>query len=461
MADEKKETVTKEITEMTMDDLKGIVGAAVKDATAAEIAELKQQIETVNRKAIFPATDGEFGDGEAETIGKSIIDTNFFTKSFSGGGFANAKQDGTIMGRQLVNLGGPFKKLSPEMETFAKMLKTRFNANDMATQGIDVRNYNDTVKAQLKAATGLSEGVAGDGGNLVPVEYLATIIEFATAQSPILSKVWRLPMSSMTMKIPKLTQAAGSYFGGISLHWKDEAAAYAATKPAFEQLSFTAEKLTGLVYLTDELIADSMINIINYITGLFVKAFQYEMERVIVNGSGSNQPLGIINDPNINLVTRTTASTIKFEDIVNLDTAIDENFSNLTWLTRKTALGVLRKLKDTSGNFVFHTDYATFMGQKTVPQTVLGYPLYLTRNMPLYNQVPSGFGPMRTRMNLAVLEHFMPEWTAMDLRGDVPKIAVPTLVLCGELDPMTPPQFSQEIIELLPPGLGQLQVLFD
>lgn len=84
---------------------------------------------------------------------------------------------------------------------------------------------------------------------------------------------------------------------------------------------------------------------------------------------------------------------------------------------------------------------------------------YLTRNMPLYNQVPSGFGPMRTRMNLAVLEHFMPEWTAMDLRGDVPKIAVPTLVLCGELDPMTPPQFSQEIIELLPPGLGQLQVL--
>ena len=371
---------------LTMDDLTGIVQTAVKNATEKEIKELKEQVNAVNRKAIFP--DGNFDNdsGQGQGWGGSVIDTNFFNKSYANASIYTkrgmAADNGMVMGRELVGLGGPYKRLSPEMETFAKMIKCKFHGETIRNAGMDVKSYNDKLREQYKAATGLSEGVSADGGVLVPIEFLATVIEFAVAQSPILSKVWRLTMNSNLMRIPRLVQAAGSYFGGISLKWISEAALKESTKPAFEQLSFTPAKLIGLIFLTDELIADSMINILNYVTGLFTRAFQYEMERVIIAGSGSGQPLGIVNDPAINMVGRQTAGTVTFDDLVNMDTALDENFRNLEWITRKATMGAIRKLKDSQNQPIFHADYATFMGQRTVPPSALGYPINLTRNCP-------------------------------------------------------------------------------
>ena len=83
---------------------------------------------------------------------------------------------------------------------------------------------------------------------------------------------------------------------------------------------------------------------------------------------------------------------------------------------------------------------------------------YATINLPLYGHVPSGFGPTRTMMNLAIIEGFNEGWFAMDLRPDLPKITAPTLVLGGRDDPMTPHECSTEIAELLSPGVGQLEI---
>ena len=85
---------------------------------------------------------------------------------------------------------------------------------------------------------------------------------------------------------------------------------------------------------------------------------------------------------------------------------------------------------------------------------------YLTVNMPLYNSTPSPFGPGRSIMNLDLLVDFTGgEHVDMDLRDDVRRIAVPTLLLAGSVDPMTPPSCSEEIDELLAPGLGELVVV--
>lgn len=365
---------------LTMENLKSIIAETVKNSTSAEIEALKAQITDVGRKSIF-GYNGNFGDGDAESFGNSVVDTSMFSKAYTPGR-GNVLDQGQVLGKQLCAMGGPWKSLSPEMETFAGMLKCRMRYNALVQAGIDIKAYNEKVGANIKAALGMNETTAADGGVLVPIEFYATMIEFAIAQSPILSKVWTLPMNSNVLRIPKLAQSAGSYFGGISLHWIDEADEKLATKPTLEQLEFTAKKLIGLIYLTDELIADSMINIVNYVTGLFTRAFQYEMERVIIRGNGAAQPLGIINDPNINIVPRAAAGAVAFTDIVDLDAIIDENFRNLSWITRKATVAELRKLVDNNNQPIFHADYATFMGQPTVPPTMLGYPINLTRNCP-------------------------------------------------------------------------------
>jgi HK97 family phage major capsid protein len=378
--------------EYTMEDIKGIMAEVAKTATKEEMLNLKQEIIDVQRKSVFPETDGAFGNGEAESVGgKSIVDTRMFSKSYSGHALKSDQiyssvhpglPAGMALGRELMANGGPFKRLSPEMETFAKVLKCRGNIQKAGNMGVDLKEHNATVADHLKQS-GMNEGVVSQGGALVPVEYMATIIEFATAQSIILSKVWRMNMASNVLRIPKLVQAAGNYFGGITLYSPDEGELKEDTKPALERLEFTAKKLIGLIYLTDELIADSMINVINYVTGLFTRAFQYELERRVLRGTGVGGPiLGIINDPAVNLVPRAVAGQISYSDIIDMDSAIDENFDDLVWMTRKAHQGALMKLTDTTNRPLFITKYDEFTNGSSAPSQMIGYPVFKTRNIP-------------------------------------------------------------------------------
>ena len=373
-----KNTDVKDVNEITMDDLTGIIQEAVKNSTKEEIKALKDEMEGVERKQIF--TDDADADSEfLQSKNDAVVDTTQFHKGYLLG--HDVKSSGTMLGKQIVSNGGVFQRLSPELETFAKMIKCRFDNRRYADEGVDIKSYTEKIKADMKAS-GMSEGTDADGGYTVPTEFYNVVVQFAVAQSPLLSKVWRIPMSNQTLKIPKLSQAAGSYFGGITLTWTDEGAQKTSSKPTFEQLSFAARKLVGLLYMTDELIADSAINIVNFMVGVFTRAFQYEMEKMIIQGTGSGQPLGVLNDPSVNLVARNTASTVKYDDVIDMDAAIDENFSDLTWVTRKATVAALRKLKDDNNQPIFHADYSTMMGQRTVPDTMLGYQLVKTRNAP-------------------------------------------------------------------------------
>lgn len=359
-----------------MSDIKAIIAEAVKDMSKQQIEDFRREILQVQRDAIFPSGDGT----HVESVNKSIIDTSFFYKNYPHQPLAGAQVDGQLMGERLRSSGGPFVRLSPEMKLFAEVLRCRGRAERMAIKGLNVQEYNkQVIEAEKKDVDPLT---TTDVGALVPTEYLATVVEFATAQSQIIPKVWRIAMGSLITKIPKLVQTAGSYFGGVVLYHPEEAALKTDTKPEFDSLTFTAKKLVGLIVLTDELIMDSSINIINYVTGLFTRAFQYQIENEIIQGTGANgQMLGILNDPGINVVARQTVGTIVYDDMINLESALDENFVNLTFLSRRATVNTLRKQRDSVGQPVYHDGFTTFLGGAMTPQ-LLGYPCIKTRNVP-------------------------------------------------------------------------------
>jgi len=363
--------------QIKMSELTGIITEAIKGMTFPEIEALKQQITDVNRKMIYPSGEGAI----FETVGKSIVDTSYFSKSYMTAPTGGMK-DGEWLGRQLKSGGGPWLRLSPTMEKFAIIVACGGDPQKAASKGVDINAYNAEVREQYKAALGEKSLTTSDAGAIVPVEYLATVVEFATAQSAILGRVWRIPMSSMVMKIPKLVQAAGSYFGGVLLYHPDEAGIKTESKPSFDTLTFTAKKLIGLISLTDELVGDSSINIINYITGLFTRAFQFKTEGEVISGTGlTNQMTGITADTDINLVPRVTAGTVKFDDLVNMESALDENFNNLSFISRRATVNTFRKQKDTNGQPLYHDGFAPMFGGAIPPQ-LMGYPVYKTRNCP-------------------------------------------------------------------------------
>ncbi len=352
---------------------------AIKDGTASAIqSEIKTALEK-EKVAIFNGGDGDLLDRE----GKTVVDTSYFYKDYTKGRnrmhiTGDPIMDGMALGRKMVASGGPFLRLSPAMEKFANCLRQGFDVQKLMSQGISIMDYNKEIANWNKKDT-LSGLSTTDAGALVPIEFLATVIEFATGQSQILPRLWRIPMGSETLRIPTLSQSAGSYFGGIVLYHPDELEEKSITKPSFSYKDFTAKKLIGLIPLSDSLIRSSSINIINYCTGLSVRAFQYKTEGEVISGTGlNNQMTGILSDSSIVKVSRTTVSTVKYDDFIKLESGLDENFQDLTYLTRRNTFNTVKLQKSTTGQPVWQL-LLPFSGGG--PQ-FNDYPVIKTRNIP-------------------------------------------------------------------------------
>ena len=88
---------------------------------------------------------------------------------------------------------------------------------------------------------------------------------------------------------------------------------------------------------------------------------------------------------------------------------------------------------------------------------------YMAVCMPLYNPGAALSEQVRKRaiMRTEVMFHFiLGEQRTMDLRPGLAKVACPTLVTAGGLDPITPVACSEAIAAALPEGLAEL-VVFD
>jgi pimeloyl-ACP methyl ester carboxylesterase len=86
---------------------------------------------------------------------------------------------------------------------------------------------------------------------------------------------------------------------------------------------------------------------------------------------------------------------------------------------------------------------------------------YFQRCIPLYNRTPSPFPTSRSILNLAMMDDSTRWFADFDARDRVGLITVPTLVLAGEDDPMTPVEAAEEIVALLPAGGGRLERFAD
>jgi HK97 family phage major capsid protein len=369
---------TGEVT-IKMEDLKGILAEALKGMDLPQIQALRDEISKVQKQALFPTGDGDV----FETCGKSVVDLGYYQKQAA----AQAMRfvDGGGLAARMRSGGGPWLSLSPVMQKFAKIVKAGGDFQKCTALGINIHEYNAEVREQFKSIFGEKATdflSTTDVGALVPTEFLATVVEFATQESQVLGKLWRIPMSTLLLKIPKLVQAAGSYFGGVVLYHPGEGLEKTLTKPEFDTLTFTAKKLIGLIAFSDELIGDSAINIINYTTGLFVRAFRYKTEGEVLSGTGVNdQMTGILTDSGINEVKRTNTGVVKYYDLLNLESALDENFTALTFLSRRATVNSLRKQVDDNKQPVYHDGFTTFLGAAMQPQ-LLGYPVIKTRNVP-------------------------------------------------------------------------------
>jgi len=174
------------------------------------------------------------------------------------------------------------------------------------------------------AASGLSESVQSDGGFLVQQDFSADLLQEVFKTGVLSSRCRRVPISgnSNSLKINGVdeTSRASTRYGGIVGYWLDEAAASTPSKPKFRRIELNLHKLIGLCYATDDVLRDAAA-LEEFIRQAFVGEFGFLLDDAIMNGSGSGQPLGILNASCLVSVAKETgqlADTLVAENIVKM-----------------------------------------------------------------------------------------------------------------------------------------------
>lgn len=179
-------------------------------------------------------------------------------------------------------------------------------------------------RLQKRAALGANEKVGTEGGFLVGTDIgnIGDLTHDVGILAPMCSEV---PISSgangtVLYGADETSRADGSRFGGVQAYWADEATTVTATKPKWRRIQMTLQKLMALYYATDEVLADASV-LASEATKAYNEEMSFKLDDAIIRGTGSGQPLGILNAPvtvSVPKETAQAAATVQFENLVKM-----------------------------------------------------------------------------------------------------------------------------------------------
>ncbi len=253
-----------------------------------------------------------------------------------------------------VRSGGPFKTLGEQLQAVIK-------AEVSNGRGPDERLF------QVRAAAGASEAVPSDGGFLVQPEFSRQIIERMYEVGDIYNRCLEIPVGTNTFKFAQFdetSRATGSRLGGIQIYLENEAgnllpnslqSSNTSQKPTFNLTELTTNKITGLMYLTDELGFDSNA-FDTWATYAFSQELMFTLENLIVTGTGAGQPLGVLNSPALAVAAKQTGQATQTVVSQNINTMLaafwarSYNSAGSVWLYNQALLPQLSTLSTLVGN---------------------------------------------------------------------------------------------------------------
>ena len=225
---------------------------------------------------------------------------------------AGSPYDGSIDQRLL-----PLRSNDPADEGGFSVAKALGNAA--------VGSLNVDYLKSLKAPMGLNETVPAAGGFLVGTDSAPGLLARVYDSGMLLSRVDMVGVSagsnSMTFNAENETSRAdGSRRGGIRAYWAAEAAEKTASAPEFRQMELKLRKVVGLVYATDELLADASALQAWILTNL-PEELRFVVEDAVINGTGAGQPQGILASGAVVSVAKETgqaAATFVAENAIKM-----------------------------------------------------------------------------------------------------------------------------------------------
>ena len=157
------------------------------------------------------------------------------------------------------------------------------------------------------------------GGFTVPDDFYDEIMAVALEESIVRPRARVVPCKSDRIEIPTIvdTTHASTVYGGFACAWESEMEEMTADDVALGQLGLHLRKLAGFCHTSNELLADSGDLCETLLRQAFGEAIAYYADDAYINGTGVEQPLGILHAPCLiqrSKETNQAADTLQIEN---------------------------------------------------------------------------------------------------------------------------------------------------
>lgn len=284
------------------------------------------------------------------------------------------------------------KALNDKFKTFGEFLSSivgirRDGRMDNRLTFVDSKGRFSKPAVDARGKATLVEGIDSAGGFLVPEQYNASLIQEGLESAIVRPNgAFAVPMVSDTLRYPRInsTSNASTVYGGVVAYWQGEGGTYQESEPTFGDITLTAKKLMGYTKVSEELLADAAISLDPFIRRLFAESWAHFEDIAFLRGTGSGQPLGVLNAPALISVTRQDTDDLIFEDILNVlaRTSVDARKRGV-FLTNHENLPKLLRMH--SGNTVTNAYGAPLVFinniRDAINYTIFGRPLIVCEKM--------------------------------------------------------------------------------
>lgn len=220
----------------------------------------------------------------------------------------------------------------------------------------------------------LVTGVSGDGPELVPqgfYDVLQRKLEYAGPMTMEDVVTVLRTESGNDIKVPVESSRSAATATA-------EAATFAESDPQFTTLTLRAHKYGALVQVSAELLNESGIDLVGYLTDQFAIAIGTAVNNALTLGGGTTAPAGIVPGAGAGKTGSTAvAGAFSANDLIDLAHAVDSAYARRPkagFMLNRASLGAVRKLQDGGGNYIYNPVISG-------PDQLLGFPIFENPDM--------------------------------------------------------------------------------
>lgn len=221
-----------------------------------------------------------------------------------------------------------------------------------------------------KDAKALSVGTGSSGAFLLPEEFIAEVARKLVHISTFLGscRVWS--GVDMIGKMPRET-------GTVSVSFQQELTQPSNTQFSVGQITWALQKRFSLTQLPNELWKFSGVDVLNLLATMFAEQFQKTEDNYYLNGSGSQQPMGLLTQTTGMNTGAISGSALQWQDLVKAKHGIKSQYrvekGNCIWMMNNDTIRIISNLADDQNRPIFQDRGPSGIAGPSIPPQTIGF----------------------------------------------------------------------------------------